>query len=132
MLGIWMGWFGEPASLGVKVLGGVIWAGTSILFSAWSRRLRHAWLDGSDLIVSDEGRNVRIPLTDVTGMSETRGQRVKTIKLTLRPGSRLGSNVHFIPKSRFQAPFSEHPIIGEIREEKRKLATRREKKELGP
>lgn len=122
MVGIWLELFGEPATLGLKVLGGAIWAGTSILLTAWSRRVHHVWLDGSDLIVSSEGRDVRIRLADVTGMSETRGQRVKTIKLTLRPGSPLGSSIRFIPKNRLQAPFSEHPIITELKENKRSLA----------
>lgn len=120
--GIWLELFGAPEPMGIKLLGVVLWAGTSILFTALSRAIHHVWLDGSDLIVSIDGRDVRIPLTDVTKMSESRGQRVKTIKLTLRPGSFLGTTLHFIPKGQLQAPFSEHPIIKELKERKGELA----------
>jgi hypothetical protein len=121
MLGIWLEAFGEPASLGLKLLGGALWAGTSILFSLGTRRLRHVWLRGSDLIVSSSGRRVTVPLQDVIEVSETRYQKIKTIKLVLRQGSPLGSEIRFIPPPGFQAPFTEHPVIGELRERKRQL-----------
>jgi len=122
MAGIWLEWFGGPASMGLKILGAILWGGTSILFSVGSRRMREVWLDGPDLLVLTSGRWVRVPLEDVTGMTENRGQKVKTIKLTLRPGSTLGTTVRFIPLHRFQAPFTEHPLIGELKERKRLLS----------
>jgi hypothetical protein len=122
MAGIWFETVGEPATLTLKVLGGVLWAGTSILFTAWSRGIYHVWLDGADLIVLGSSRRVRVPLHDIIGMSETRGQRVKTIKLSLRTGSHLGPAIRFIPRHRMQAPFSEHPIIRELKEARRRLA----------
>jgi hypothetical protein len=122
MAGIWFENVGEPAALSLKILGGVLWAGTSILFTVWSRGIYHVWLDGPDLIVLGSTRRIRVPLHDIVGMSETRGQRVKTIKLNLRAGSHLGSSIRFIPKHRMQVPFSEHPIIRELKERKRSLA----------
>ena len=122
MAGIWLELFGEPASMSVKILGAIIWAGTSVLFTGWSRRIHQVWLQGTDLIVSAAGRRIRVPLQDVIGISETRGQKIKTIKLSLRPGSPLGPTVHFIPASRLQAPFSEHPLIEELKDAKRALA----------
>ena len=131
MVGIWLELFGEPATMGLKILGGAMWAGTSILFTVWSRGIYHVRLKGADLIVSSDGRDVRVPLTDITGMSETRGQRVKTIKLTLRPGSSLGTAIRFIPKTQLQAPFSEHPVIKELKEARRRLAGASRPGELG-
>jgi hypothetical protein len=122
MAGIWLELFGEPASMSLKLAGVAIWAGTSILFTMTGRSLKDVWLHGSDLVVSSEGRQVRIPLEDVLEMSETRGQKVKTVKVVLRKGSAVGQSFRFIPRNAFQAPFSEHPVIGEIRERKRQLA----------
>jgi len=119
MLGIWLDLFGQPATLGLKVLGGIMWVGTSVLFRAKTRNLYHVWLGEDQLLVEADGRRERVPLHDVTDFSESRAQKVKTIKLTLRPGSHLGPTLRFIPSHRFQAPFFEHPIIGEIKERKR-------------
>ena len=121
MAGIWLELFGEPASLALKMAGVAIWAGTSILFTLTSLSLRDVWLHGSKLIVSSEGRPEEIPLEDVLEMSETRGQKVKTIKVVLRRGSAVGQTFRFIPRHAFQAPFSEHPVIGEIRERRKQL-----------
>jgi len=122
MLGIWLEVVGQPAFLGLKLLGGALWAGTSILFTLGSRRLRHVWLRGSDLVISSSGRKVTVPLQDVIEVSETRGRKIKTIKLVLRRGSPLGSEIRFIPPHRLHTPFTEHPVIGELRERKRQLA----------
>jgi hypothetical protein len=124
MAGIWLELFGEPEPMALKLAGVAVWAGTSILFTLTTRSLRDVWLHGSDLVVSSpsESRRVKIPVEDVLEMSETRGQKVKTVKIVLRRGSALGQSIRFIPRHAFQAPFSEHPVIGEIRERKRQLA----------
>ena len=132
MAGIWLELFGEPASMGLKVLGVAIWAGTSTLFTAWSRRIYQVWIHGSDLIVLSSGRRHRVPLQDVTEIAETRAQKIKTIRLSFRPGSPLGPTIRFIPVHRFQAPFSEHPVIGELKERKRLLAGAGKNRELRP
>ena len=126
MLGIWLELFGQPASLGIKVLGGIMWLGTSVLFKATTRNLHHVRLGKDALTIGSDGRKVQIPLQDVTDISETRAQKIKTIKITLRPGSRLGPTLRFIPVFRFQAPFSEHPLIEEIWARKRLIAGSRE------
>lgn len=122
MVGIWLEFFGQPASIGLKILGGVFWLGTSVLFSAGSRQLHEVWVEGSNLVVRGSHRHERVPLSDVTKMTEARGQKVKTIKLHLRAGSPLGSAIRFVPRGHFQAPFSEHPVITKLKERKRLLA----------
>ena len=130
MLGIWFGLIGDPASLALKLLGGALWAGTSILFSLGARRLHDVWLRGSDLLVSSSGRRVAVRLQDVVEISETRVQKIKTIKLVLRQGSPLGKEIRFIPSHRLQVPFTDHPEIGELRERTRHLARSSGSREL--
>lgn len=131
MLGIWMEWWGRPAPLELKVMGGAVWAGTSIAVSLFGRSLYDVWLEDDRLTVSRGGDRTEIPLRDVTGFSETRAQRIKSVKIELRPGSRLGSGIRFVPPLRLQAPFSDHPVIREILERKRELAGGGESRQLG-
>jgi len=130
MLGIWLEWWGRPVSLEFKVVGGVVWVGTSIVVSLFSRALYDVWLEDDRLIVSKGGERTEIPLRDITGFSETRAQRIKSVKIELRPGSPLGSSIRFVPPLRLQAPFSDHPVVREIRERKRDLAGGGESRQL--
>jgi len=122
MMGIWLEWWGHPAPMGLKVVGGVLWAGTSILFFLFGSTLHDVWLEDDRLVVSRGGRRLEIPLQDITGYSESRGQQIKTVKVKLRPGSPLGSGIRFLPPLRLQTPFSDHPVVREIQERKRELA----------
>jgi hypothetical protein len=116
MLGIWFEWFGDPASMELKLLGAFLWAGTSILFRFGTKALREVWLSDSELIVSSDGHKVRIPLSEVREIKETRGQKVKTIRILLRGESRVGSEIRFIPVHRGQVPFTDHPAVQKLRQ----------------
>ena len=131
MAGIWLEWWGDPAPLGLKLAGAALWAGTSVLFSLFGRTLHDVWLKDDRLIVSRGGRRTEIPLRDITDLSETRAQKIKTVKIGLRPGSPLGSGIRFVPPLSFQPPFSDHPVVQEIRERKQRLAGGRESRQLG-
>ena len=120
MLGLWFEWFGNPATTSLKLVGVALWAGTSILFRLGTRTLREVWLAGEELVVSLEGSKVRIPLTDVIGIEETRGQ-----KLGFYPDRprrwRTRPEIRFIPVHRSQIPFTDHPIVRLLRERKVEL-----------
>jgi len=130
MIGLWMGWWGHPGPREVMALAAVLWAGTSILVTLFGRSLYDVWLDGHRLIVSKDGRTVEIPLQDIMGFSESRAQKIKTIRVKLRPGSPLEEGIRFVPPLHFQAPFSEHPVIREIQERKGELAQGSETRRL--
>jgi len=130
MAGIWFDAYGHSTSPELKILGGLMWFGTSLLMRLWSRSLKQVWLGENGLRVSDGETERLIPLTDVIKMSETRGQKIKSIKLTLRSGSPLGSAIRFIPPMEFQAPFSTHPSIQKIEERKRMMAAGAESQAL--
>lgn len=122
MMGVWFEWFGNPASMDLKLLGVVLWAGTSMLFRLSTRKLREVWMTDREVIVSSEGRRLRIPLGEVTEIKETRGQKIKTVRLHLRGHSALGSEVRFIPVHRGHLPFTDHPVVKELRQRKGDVA----------
>ena len=122
MLGVWYEWFGEPASMEVKLLGMALWAGTSVLFRLGTKRLQEVWLEDGEVIVLAAGRRTHIPLREVTEVRESRGQKIKTIKLRLRRPSAVGQEIRFIPVHRFQAPFTDHPVVQELREMSEELS----------
>jgi hypothetical protein len=121
MLGIWLEWWGSPTPLRLKIMGAVVWAVTSVLFALRGRLLHEVWLGKDRLYVSKGGPPREILLRDVTGLSESRGRKLKTIKINLRPGSPLGDVIRFVPPLRLHAPFTEHPVIGKIAEQKQRL-----------
>lgn len=121
-IGIWLGLWGQGTSMAVKILLGGIWAGSSLLVSLLGRSLHDVWLWQDRLIVSRGDRIVEIPLKEITAVTESRGQRLKTVKLKLRPGSPYGDEIRFVPPFRLQVPFSDHPVVREIEERKRALA----------
>ena len=85
----------------------------------WSRRLQHVWTDGEHLVLRPHGSDVRIPLSEVVEVRESRFRRVKEITLEFRrdiPG--VGRSVQFPAPFRLQAPWSEHPLVTRIREMK--------------
>lgn len=122
MLGIWFEWFGRPTPPELKLLLALLWAVTSILFKLGTRNLREVWLMDQEMVVAMDGQRVRVPLEEVTEIKETRGQKVKIIRLLLRGESRVGSEIRFIPVQRAQLPFTDHPIVREIRDRKRQIA----------
>jgi hypothetical protein len=132
MLGIWMEWWGDPAPMKLKLLGLALWAGSSALFFLFGRTLCDVWLEADHLLISRGGRPEKVRLEEISGFSETRAQKIKTVKIKLRPGSVLGSEIRFVPALGFQAPFSEHPVIREIEERKRALAGNRIRKGVDP
>jgi hypothetical protein len=121
-VGMWMEWWGRPGELGAKIAVTAIWAGSSVLFALLTRALHDVWLTDDRLIVHGAKGRFEVRFEDITGFFETRGQKIKTIKIKLRPGSPLGSSVWFAPPLKLQAPFSEHPSISAIKEQKRRLA----------
>ncbi len=122
MLGVWYEWFGKPASMEVKLLGMALWAGTSVLFRLGTRRLQEVWLSEGEVVVLAAGRRTRIPLREVTEVRESRGQKIKTVNLRLRRPSAVGQEIRFIPVHRFQAPFTDHPVVQELRQRREGLS----------
>jgi hypothetical protein len=118
----WLDLLRDPLPLlgKVGILG--IWAGTSVLVVLGGRLLHHVWLEDDMLIVEGSGGRIRVPLEDVRDISETRFQKVKWIKLSLRRPTALGKEIRFAAPLTLRPPFADHPVVREIRERKRLLA----------
>lgn len=117
----WLDLLRDPLPLlgKVGILG--IWLGTSVLLVAGTRKLHHVWLDDDQLIVEGSRGKVRIPLEDVRDISETRFQRVKWAKVSLRRPTALGKEFRFATPLALRPPFLDHPVVKEIKERKRSL-----------
>jgi hypothetical protein len=122
LLGLWLGWFGHSFALAEKSILTVGWVVTSVILRLGTRSLRHVWLTDREILVEERGRKVGIPLEDVMEVKESRGRKVKTIRLVLRRASPLGDEVRFVPVWRGHFPFSDHPVVKEIQQKKRMLA----------
>lgn len=119
---LWMDLIGSPpAPLPVKIAILTLWLVFSPFFIWWSNRLRHVWFDGTDILLRSGQREHRIPLRDIREIKESRFQRVKLITLDLGRPTPLGDTVVFVAPFSFQAPFSDHPLVAELKERQRAL-----------
>jgi hypothetical protein len=109
----WMGLLDRPPSEDALVLLTVLWVGLGTFFLAWASRLEHLWLTGDELLVRRLGREVRVPLSRVEAITETRWSRVKTVTITLEPGHPIGDKIVFVPPWR-PLPFLDHPLVKDL------------------
>ena len=82
--------------------------------------MRHVWTDGEHLVVRPHGSDIRIPLTDIVEVRESRYRRVKEITIELRhdiPG--VGRKIMFPAPFAWQKPWTDHPVVTRIQELKR-------------
>ena len=129
----WLDLIGSPpAPMVLKIVLLVAWMVFSPFFIWWSRQMRHLWTDGDHLIVRPHGSDVRIPLTDIVDIQESRYRRVKEITIELRhdiPG--VGRKIMVIAPLAWQKPFSDHPLVTRIREMKKLRAGTAEMERIG-
>ncbi|MFC1661880.1 hypothetical protein ACFL3S_10600 [Gemmatimonadota bacterium] len=119
----WLGLLDRPPSGGPLLLLSLIWAGLGAFFLWWACKLEHVWLEGDELVVRRCGLERRVPLTQVREISETHWSRVKTVTIDLRPGSRVGEKILFIPPVN-TFPFLDHPLVKDLQRRKRLVGTR--------
>ena len=118
---LWLDLIGsQPAPMPAKIAILTMWGVFSPFFVGWSRKMHHVWIDGDHLVVRPHGSPVRIPLSEVLEIKESRYQRVKVITLEFRrdiPG--IGRDLRFPAPFVFQKPFSDHPLVTDLRQRKR-------------
>lgn len=124
---------GSGTPLAAKIVLGGAWTAGTPFFIWWGRRLKAVWLQGSELLVDTPMGRRRVHISDVREVTETRLQKIKLLRLELRreiPG--IGREVVFIPPGGTLLPFRTHPLVGELRELKRRLAGRSSGEIPGP
>jgi hypothetical protein len=116
-LGMWTGRF-DPLPVGEKLALTCLWLLASCDFIWFGRRLKHVLLRTNYLIVIDYQSQVRVPLSHINKMSESRMVGPKRIRVHLSPGCQFGDKIVFIPRLQFHNPFREHPAITKLRNER--------------
>jgi hypothetical protein len=109
--------FRQPAEEAVlpgtaaKALFALNWVAGSAYLLRSTRRLRTVFLLSDALLVSNLGRERRIPLDCVVGVRETRFWNPKLIKVRVEevPGRR--ETIVFLAPFELQVPFSDHSVV---------------------
>jgi hypothetical protein len=119
----WLDLLDNTLPLGGKLAIIGIWVGGSVLMAGWSRALHYVWLADDHLVVSGWGGRIRVPLEHIQEISETRFQRVKYIKVSLNQPTAIGRVFRFLAPLALQQPFSDHPVVREIKAKRQALLT---------
>jgi hypothetical protein len=73
-------------------------------------------VDERFLHMSNYRREIRVPLSDVSGITDNRLMNPRTITIQLGRPTAFGSRLIFMPKLRFIFFFSRHPAVAELNE----------------
>ncbi|HEY5038813.1 MAG TPA: hypothetical protein VIJ93_07065 [bacterium] len=92
----------------------VAWIAGSILIWWFCIRLKMVRMDNEALYISNYLVEIRVPLQDVVDISENRWVNSHPVTLKFRGKTRFGSSIVFMPKKRWFAFFSSHPVVNEI------------------
>jgi len=101
---------GEMVFFGIFVLLG---AGVSIWFAG---RLRDVSIDDNYLYVSRFNSGQRIPLEDISDVTENFWLQYHPVTIHLRSGTPSADKVVFLPTWRMFTSWSSHPIVDELKE----------------
>ena len=90
------------------------WPVLGAAFAAWlavrNWRLKTVEIDGSELVISNLGRETRVPLGDVVGVTGGRGNI--PIKLEFSTPTIFGDSIQFLPGF----SWGEHPLVNELKQ----------------
>jgi len=78
-------------------------------------RLKWVSVDGHYLYVSNYLKEISIPLSQVCDVTENRWLNSHPVTIHLRSSSDFGDKIVFMPKVRFFAFFSSHPVVNELK-----------------
>ncbi len=78
-------------------------------------RLKRVALDASTLYVSNYRREIGVPLRDIEEVSENRWVSIHPVTVRFFRETEFGAAIVFMPKARWFALFSSHPVVKELR-----------------
>ena len=86
------------------------------VFIWWSCiRLKRVRMDDKMLYISNYSSEIAVPLVNVAQVSENRWVNIHPITIEFHADTEFGSRVVFMPKVRWFALWSPHPVVEEIR-----------------
>jgi len=105
---------GEPPDPGLKwIFLGITCAGTVFLW--WiCMRLKCVRMDDKALYISNYSTEIVVPLNNVAGVTENVLINIHPITILFRSETEFGSQIVFMPESRWFGFWSSHPVVGEI------------------
>ncbi len=94
----------------------LIWiVGTAIFW--WSfAGLKRVRVGNGLLYVSNYQQEISIPLTMISRVTENRWTKTHTVTIYFRSPTEFGERIKFMPKVRFVALWSSHPVVSELRQ----------------
>jgi hypothetical protein len=90
-------------------------AGAAFIYWACIR-LKLVRMDDQQLYVSNLLTDIQVPLSQVDTVTENRWLNIHPVTIHLRRETEFGSKIVFMPKVRWFAFWSEHPVVDEILE----------------
>jgi hypothetical protein len=107
---------GDPLPLWIDNLVVAVWIVGSILIVATTVPLKRVFLDGNRLVVSNFRRDTRIPLADITTVTQNRWIKIRPVSITFRNRTPFGRKIQFMPPQRIRWRFwEEDPVVDELR-----------------
>jgi len=92
----------------------IFWLAGSIFLTWTCFPLKRVRLDGDALLISNYVQEIRVPLADVTGVTENRFVNPRTISVTFRTPTAFGQRVMFIPRGSGVRFWKESLVIEEL------------------
>ena len=93
-------------------------AGATVLVAAYIYRtfiqLKVVSRDGTDFVVSNYWRTIRVPMRDVERVSGHMLTGPELISLHFRRPTEFGSKIMFMPKQRAWGGFTRHPLVKQL------------------
>jgi len=86
------------------------------LFIWWTCiRLKRVRMDHHALYVSNYAKDIEVPLANVAEVTENRWINIHPVTLVFHAKTEFGSRIVFMPKVRWFAFWSSHPVVDDIR-----------------
>ena len=102
----------DPAAKWICLFAWVV--GSAFIY--WSSiRLKEVSVDDNFLYVSNYLKEISIPLSDIYDVTENVWVNIHPITIHLKSPSEFGDKIVFMPKTRFFALFSSHPVVKELK-----------------
>jgi hypothetical protein len=89
----------------------------AMVFTLRAFDLKKVELEGADLIISNFGREARVPLSAVSSVKGGRGGKT-AIKIEFRTDTEFGSSIRFtpLPPIGIMWPWTPHPLVNQLRQ----------------